>query len=227
MHSRRAESREAFAARLEHDVDKKIVVSETWQDCLEGADIMVEAARLTERQELLRTDWVRPGVTVIPYGTVSSLELRPHRCHRQDRGGRIFGQFRAGKLGALRPHIDSGRIGEKDVFAEICDIVAGQKPGRESETEEGPSFWHRGLSPLRHRAGRGDARQGQAAWGWARPLSMPERQSPAVAGCGRHGLQCWYQLAYPLSRGYMRPHRLVFALTPCRDGKYSLDRRSR
>ena len=144
VHSRRAESREAFAARLERDLDKKIVVSETWQDCLEGADIMVEAARLTERQELLRTDWVRPGVTVIPYGTVSSLQLS-----LTDAIDKIvvddLGQFRAGKLGALRPHIDSGRIGEKDVFAEICEIVTGAKPGRESETER-ILFWHRGLS---------------------------------------------------------------------------------
>jgi ornithine cyclodeaminase len=144
VHSRRAESREAFAARLERDLGKKITITETWQDCLEGADIMVEAARLTERQELLRTNWVKPGVTVIPYGTVSSLQLS-----LTDAIDKIvvddLGQFRAGKLGALRPHIDAGRISEKDVHAEMCEIVTGRKPGRESETEA-ILFWHRGLS---------------------------------------------------------------------------------
>lgn len=144
VHSRRRESREAFAARLERDLGKTIVVTDNWQDCLKGADIMVEAARLTERAELLRTDWIKPGVTVIPYGTVSSLQLS-----LTDAIDRIvvddLGQFRAGKLGALRPHIDEGRISEKDVSAEICEIVTGKKPGRESEADR-ILFWHRGLS---------------------------------------------------------------------------------
>jgi len=144
VHSRRPESRESFAARLERDLGKTIVVTDTWQDCLEGADIMVEAARLTERQELLRTQWVKPGALVIPYGTVSSLELS-----LTDAIDKIvvddLGQFRAGKLGALRPHIDAGRISEGDVSAELCEIVVGKKPGRESEAER-ILFWHRGLS---------------------------------------------------------------------------------
>lgn len=144
VHSRRPESRESFAARLERDLGKTIAVTDTWQGCLEGADIMVEAARLTERQELLRTQWVKPGALVIPYGTVSSLELS-----LTDAIDKIvvddLGQFRAGKLGALRPHIDAGRISEGDVSAELCEIVVGKKPGRESEAER-ILFWHRGLS---------------------------------------------------------------------------------
>jgi ornithine cyclodeaminase len=144
IHSRRPESREAFARRLEEDLGKPVVVAATWRDCLEGADIMVEAARLAERAELFRTAWVKPGATVIPYGTVSSLEIT-----LTDVMDKIvvddLGQFRAGKLGALRPHIDSGRIGEANVHAELCEIVAGRKTGRESD-EETILFWHRGLS---------------------------------------------------------------------------------
>jgi len=56
-----------------------------------------------------------------------------------------LGQFRAGKFGALRPHIDQGILSEEDVHAELADIVAGRKPGRESE-DETILFWHRGLS---------------------------------------------------------------------------------
>ena len=58
VHSRRPESREAFAAKLEADLGKKIIVTDNWRDCLEGADIMVEASRLAEREELFRADWV-------------------------------------------------------------------------------------------------------------------------------------------------------------------------
>lgn len=72
VHSRRKESRDAFAAKLEADLGKKIVVTENWESCLRGADILVEASRLEKREELFRADWIKPGALVVPYGTVSS-----------------------------------------------------------------------------------------------------------------------------------------------------------
>lgn len=144
VHSRRPESREAFAAKLQADLGKKITVTDNWRDCLEGADIMVEASRLNEREELFKADWVKPGACVIPYGTVSALDINMtsimDKVVIDD-----FSQFRAGKLGALRPHIDAGLISEETVYGELCQIVTGAKPGRESEKEK-TLFWHRGLS---------------------------------------------------------------------------------
>jgi ornithine cyclodeaminase len=144
VHSRRKESREAFARRLEADLGKKIIVTEDWRSCLEGADIMVEASRLERREELFKTEWVKKGALVIPYGTVSALELSltaiMDKIVVDD-----LGQFRAGSLGALRPHIDAGLISEEKVHAELCDIVVGKKPGRE-RADETILFWHRGLS---------------------------------------------------------------------------------
>lgn len=144
IHSARRESRESFAQRLESDLGKPIIVTENWHDCLAGADIMVEATRLSEREELFRTAWVTPGTTVIPYGTVSALEMSlPGAMDKiviDD-----FSQFRAGKFGALRPQIDAGLISESNVHAELAEIAAGLKPGRESEAEK-ILFWHRGLS---------------------------------------------------------------------------------
>jgi ornithine cyclodeaminase len=144
VHSRRKESREDFAARLSDDLGKPVIATDDWQSCLEGADIMVEASRLEERAALFRTDWVTPGTLVIPYGTVSALELSMtgvmDKIVVDD-----LGQFRAGKFGALRPHIDAGLISESSVHAEMGEIAAGRKPGRENETER-ILFWHRGLS---------------------------------------------------------------------------------
>ena len=144
VHSRRKESREAFAETLEQDLGKKIIVTEDWRSCLEGADIMVEASRLEERAEIFKTTWIRKGACVIPYGTVSALELSMTQIMDKividD-----FSQFRAGKFGALRPHIDAGLISEATVHGELAEIVAGKKPGRESE-DETILFWHRGLS---------------------------------------------------------------------------------
>ena len=144
VHSRRKESREDFARTLEKDLGKKIIVTEDWQSCLEGADIMVEASRLEQREEIFKTAWIRKGACVIPYGTVSALELSMmsimDKIVIDD-----FSQFRAGKFGALRPHIDAGLVSEATVHGELAEIVAGKKPGRERD-DETILFWHRGLS---------------------------------------------------------------------------------
>jgi ornithine cyclodeaminase len=56
-----------------------------------------------------------------------------------------LGQLRSGSLGALRPHINVGKISANSFYAEIGEIAAGLKPGRESD-EETILFWHHGLA---------------------------------------------------------------------------------
>ena len=56
-----------------------------------------------------------------------------------------WGQVGAGPYGALRQHVDAGRLTPGTLHAEMGQIVAGVKPGRETE-EETILFWHRGLS---------------------------------------------------------------------------------
>ncbi len=56
-----------------------------------------------------------------------------------------WGQARAGSFGALRAHVDTGRLDEENLHAELCQIVVGDRPGREFDDER-ILFWHRGLS---------------------------------------------------------------------------------
>jgi ornithine cyclodeaminase len=56
-----------------------------------------------------------------------------------------WGQAGAGPLGALRRHVDTGRLGRHNLHAELGEIVAGRAPGRE-RPEERTLFWHRGLA---------------------------------------------------------------------------------
>ena len=144
VHSRRPESRESFAERLRVDIGKEVIVTSNWQDCLDGADIMVEASRLETREELFRTEWVKPGALVVPYGTISALELSITAAMDKIVVDDL-GQFRAGNFGALRPHINAGLLLESGVHAELCQIVAGDRVGR-TDADERILFWHRGLS---------------------------------------------------------------------------------
>jgi ornithine cyclodeaminase len=144
VHSRRKESQDAFAERLSQDLGKKVTAVSDWHACVDGADIIVEASRLNAPEPMLRTEWIKRGALVIPYGTMSAVELS-----LTDIMDKIvvddWGQARAGKLGALRAHVDSGRLSEANLHAELGQIVAGEKTGRE-RADETILFWHRGLS---------------------------------------------------------------------------------
>lgn len=144
VHSRRPESRESFAEQLRRDLDVDVIVCEDWESSVRGADVVVEASRLTEPQPLLLTEWIEPGALVVPYGTVSAVELS-----LTDVMDKVvvddWSQARVGPLGSLRAHVDSGRVTAESVHAELGQIVAGLRPGRERE-DETILFWHRGLS---------------------------------------------------------------------------------
>ncbi len=144
VHSLRPESRRTFAQRLARDLGKPVVATENWESCVRGADIVVEASRLAEPAALLRTEWIARGAFVVPYGTMSAVELS-----LTDNLDKIvvddWNQCRAGLFGSLRAHVETGRLSESNLHAELGEIVAGRKPGRESDGETN-LLWHRGLS---------------------------------------------------------------------------------
>ena len=92
----------------------------------------------------MKTEWIKPSAFVVPYGTMSAVELS-----LTDIMDKIvvddWGQCKQGQFGSLRRHVETGRLSEATLHAELCEIVAGAKPGRESEAET-ILFWHRGLS---------------------------------------------------------------------------------
>lgn len=145
VHSRRPESRREFAKRLSNDLGKPVLAVDSWERCIRDADIVVEASRLAEPQPMLKTEWIKPGALVVPYGTMSAVELS-----LTDIMSKVvvddWSQCRKGlPYGALRRHVDLDKITEQTLHAELGQIVAGLRTGRESD-EESILFWHRGLS---------------------------------------------------------------------------------
>ena len=144
VHSKRPESREAFAARLAQDLGRRVLATADWEACVRGADIVVEASRLEAPEPLLKTSWITPGALVVPYGTMSAVELS-----LTDIMDKIvvddWGQCRQGRFGSLRAHVEAGKLTEKSLHAELGAIVAGLRPGRQSNAET-ILLWHRGLA---------------------------------------------------------------------------------
>lgn len=144
--SRRPESREAFADQLRAATRTTVRAVGSAEEAFTGADILVEASRLTEPTPLLRTTHVKAGAFVVPYGTISAVELDllsvMDKVVVDD-----WREAQSGRFGALRAQVDSGLLSPDSLYAELGEIVCGQKPGRES-AEERILFWHRGLSIL-------------------------------------------------------------------------------
>lgn len=99
---------------------------------------------MTEPEPLLKTEWIKKGAFVVPYGTMSAVELS-----LTDVASKIvvddWGQCKSGKFGALRAHVEQGKLSAATLHAEMGEIVAGLMPGREHD-DETILFWHRGLS---------------------------------------------------------------------------------
>ena len=144
--SRRPESREAFAQQLAAVTGTRVRVAATAEETFDGADILVEASRLTEPEPLLRTGSVKPGAFVVPYGTVSAVEL-----DLLDVMDKVvvddWREAQSGRFGALRRHVDTGRLSAASLHAELGQIVTGRRPGRERDDER-ILLWHRGLAIL-------------------------------------------------------------------------------
>ena len=142
--SRRAESREAFGAALREALGTPVRVVDTAEEAVRGADIVVEATRLEEPEPLLLTDWIGPGTLVVPYGTMSAVELSltavMDKIVVDD-----WEQCRQGRFGALRQHVEQGLLTSDNLHAELGQIVAGHRNGRETDDER-ILLWHRGLA---------------------------------------------------------------------------------
>lgn len=115
-----------------------------WRSCVEGADIVVEASRLDKPTPMLKTGWIKKGAFVVPYGTMSAVELSltdiMDKLVVDD-----WGQCKGGPFGSLRAHVEAGKLSEQTLHAEMGEIVAGLKAAREHD-DETILFWHRGLS---------------------------------------------------------------------------------
>ncbi|MGH6657203.1 MAG: ornithine cyclodeaminase family protein [Actinocrinis sp.] len=144
--SRRPESREAFARRLREVTDTPVRVAASVSETFDGADILVEATRLTEAAALLHPGLVKPGAFVVPYGTVSAVSE-----DLLDIIDKVvvddWREAQSGRFGALRHHVDTGKLSAQTLYAELGAVVSGQKPGRE-KPQERILLWHRGLSVL-------------------------------------------------------------------------------
>ena len=129
-----SEEREAFALEMETALGVKIELPESPQEVVENADILVTATPATEG--VVHGEWVKEGLHITSVGADDPLkvELAPSVLARADKIV-TDSEEKAFKTKQLRVPLEEGIVEVSDVYASIGEIVAGIKPGRESEHE--------------------------------------------------------------------------------------------
>jgi ornithine cyclodeaminase len=123
---------------------KKIRVMDNCEQTVRDADIIIDASRLVRHEVLVDEAWVKPGALLQAYGAVltvsPSLPVIADKFVVDD-----WNQCKQSRYGQFAGLIQSGELRDEHCYAEIGEIVAGLKPGRESQTER-IVFWHKGFA---------------------------------------------------------------------------------
>ena len=140
--SARPETREALAARIEAELDIAARPAASPAEAADGADIIVEATRLEKPQVLVPAAALKPGALLVTYGWIMAVD--PALATGVDRFV-VDDWAQCTKGGTFAPLIESGALSREQVHAEIGEVAAGLRPGRDSDGQR-ITFWHRGFA---------------------------------------------------------------------------------
>jgi len=121
---------EKYREEMIAELGLNILPKRSYQEVVEGADIICTVTIGDE--PMVKKKWLKKGTLVISAG--SYQELDPDVVFSADKiVVDHWGQ--ASHRGELAKLVEAGKLGEKNIHAEIGDILAGKKKGRERDDE--------------------------------------------------------------------------------------------
>jgi len=143
IHSRSEDARKQAVAKFS-EANLKAVDVQTWEECVNGADIVIDGAALTAHTPLFPASAVGEGQTIVSYGAYSSLPVElSESLDRTFTDRWVDGD--AGLSGSVGPLIASGRITQETITGYLGDSLTGTGSGRTSSGER-ILVWLRGLA---------------------------------------------------------------------------------
>jgi alanine dehydrogenase len=124
---------EQFAAELSKDLKINVEAVTDLAKAVSGSDICVTCT--PSKQPFLKKEFVSPGTFIAAVGADSpeKQELEPNLIAGNKLVVDILEQCE--DIGELHQAIESSLVGTQDVHAELGEVIAGAKPGRESPNE--------------------------------------------------------------------------------------------
>lgn len=122
-----------FASELSEDLSLTVTRVTDLATAVRQSDICVTCT--TAREPLLNVNNVSPGTFIAAVGADSpqKQEMHPELMARSKIVADILDQCAV--MGDLHHALEAGAVSRADVFAELGEVVAGKKPGRESDAE--------------------------------------------------------------------------------------------
>jgi ectoine utilization protein EutC len=124
----------AYAREMQERIGLPVRVAASARDAVEGADVVITAT--PSRAPIVRAEWLGRGAHVTAVGAdgPEKQELEPEVLARADKVV-VDRLDQCLRLGELHHAVEVGLLAAGDVWAELGELAAGQKPGRESEDE--------------------------------------------------------------------------------------------
>jgi ornithine cyclodeaminase/alanine dehydrogenase len=120
----------AYVRKMSPQLNQDIRAAMSVEETVEGADVVVAAT--TGQEPFLDGSWLQEGCCVCAIGSYEEI----HDNVVQVADKIVVDNLEQVKhRGGLAPKFERGLLTEEDVYAEIGEIVAGKKAGRESEEE--------------------------------------------------------------------------------------------
>jgi ornithine cyclodeaminase len=127
--SRRPETRAAFAREYGRRYGLNVFGKESIEEVVRGADVIVGGTTSTEI--VSREPWVKPGATFL---SLARRELDPAGWAKMDKV--VVDSFDLNMLvPVFRDMVEAGQFSRQQLHAEIWELVAGKKKGRERREE--------------------------------------------------------------------------------------------
>jgi ornithine cyclodeaminase/alanine dehydrogenase-like protein (mu-crystallin family) len=128
--SRTRDSRRRFADEIGREYGLAIRPVESTEAALDGADIVISAT--TTATPFVKDEWIEPGATVYSIGKNQEFDNAFYKkCDKFV----VDSWVHCKKKSDLDRMIKEGFLGEKDLYAELPELLTGKKPARESDRE--------------------------------------------------------------------------------------------
>jgi alanine dehydrogenase len=128
--SRTPESRQNYCKEIGRQYNLNVLPVESTEAALNGADLVISAT--TTSTPFVKDAWLGPGVTVYSIGKNQEMESDFYK--RADKfvvDSWLHCKNKADMQRMLKEHY----LSEKDLYAELPELLAGKKPARESPSE--------------------------------------------------------------------------------------------
>lgn len=132
--ARRPEQARAYAEEMSAALGVAVRAEQSAQAAVDGADVVVTTT--PAREPLVRAEWVKPGqhITAVGADLPDKQELDPALLQRADKVV-ADSTAQAVSSGDIHHAIAAGQLRAADIHAELGQIAAGLRPGREHPDE--------------------------------------------------------------------------------------------